>query len=212
MIEIKKEQEPSELITHRKTTYATYENMPVETHQAVLNSLMHEQGFLCAYCMRRIPQKGRIPSATIEHWDPQSQTDTTKALDYKNMLAVCNGNRGSEVRYLTCDAKKQSTAIRVNPLNPATLKTICYQSDGTIYSEDADINTDLNVTLNLNCNRFGLVDSRRDALQRMLKELQAKHSSGDIKRYCAKLLNAYRENSPKTPYVGILIHWLERHC
>ena len=82
----------------------------------------------------------------------------------------------------------------------------------TTYSEDADINTDLNVTLNLNCNRFGLVDSRRDALQRMLKELQAKHSSGDIKRYCAKLLNAYRENSPKTPYVGILIHWLERHC
>ena len=66
MIEIKKEQEPSELITHRKTAYATYENMPVETHQAVLNSLMHEQGFLCAYCMRRIPQKGRIPSATIE--------------------------------------------------------------------------------------------------------------------------------------------------
>ena len=55
MIEIKKEQEPSELITHRKTAYATYENMPVETHQAVLNSLMHEQGFLCAYCMRRIP-------------------------------------------------------------------------------------------------------------------------------------------------------------
>ena len=94
MIEIKKGKEPPALIAYRKTQYATYDDMPKPVHDAVLRSLMQEQGYLCAYCMRRIPQKGKTPPATIEHWDPQSKTCIAKALDYRNMLAVGNVNRG----------------------------------------------------------------------------------------------------------------------
>ena len=212
MIEIKKQKEPPELVAHKKTKYATYANMPMDVHQAVLDSLMHEQGYICAYCMRRIPQKGREPAATIEHIDAQSNTDIGATLDYRNMLAVCNGNRGSAENVMTCDAKRKNIPLTVNPLRPSTLLDIQYKSDGTICSVDENVNRDLTVTLNLNCNAFGLVDCRRDALQKMLIELKEKHSSGDIQLYCARLLKAYKEAPTKAPYVGILIYWLKKHC
>lgn len=212
MIEIKKGKEPSALIAHRKTKHATYDNMPKEVHEAVLENLMQEQGYLCAYCMRRIPQKGKIPSATIEHWDPQSKTSNEKALDYHNMLAVCSGNRGcGSEKYLTCDARRKNKPLTVNPLNPLTLSSIQYKSDGRIFSNDSNINTDLNQTLNLNCANVGLVESRLSALQTMLNELSKKRPTGDIQLICSRLLQTYQSQTKKTPYLGILIWWLQKH-
>lgn len=212
MIEIKKGKEPSALIAYRKTQYATYDDMPKAVHDAVLDSLMQEQGYLCAYCMCRIPQKGKTPSATVEHWDPQSRTCTDKALDYRNMFAVCNGNRGcGSKEYMTCDAKRGNTPLTVHPLNPLTLSSIQYKSDGRIFSLDPDINTDLDDTLNLNCSQIGLVESRRRALQVLQSELKKKHPTGDITSSCLKLLQKYQSQPAKTPYLGILIWWLQRH-
>lgn len=212
MIAIKKGKEPPALIAYRKTKYATYDDMPKAVHDAVLDSLMQEQGYLCAYCMRRIPQKGKTPSATIEHWDPQSKTCTDKALDYRNMLAVCNGNRGcGSKEYMTCDAKRGNTPLTVYPLNPLTLSSIQYKSDGRIFSPNSDINTDLDVTLNLNCSQVGLVESRRRALQALQSKLKKKYPTGDIALPCLKLLQMYRSQPTKTPYLGILIWWLQKH-
>ncbi len=73
MIEIKKGQQPHELLTYRKSPDADYDTMPASCKKAVLESLMREQGYLCAYCMRRIPETRALPpnvaSATIEHWE-----------------------------------------------------------------------------------------------------------------------------------------------
>lgn len=212
MIEIKKGKEPSALIAYRKTPYATYDDMPKAVHDAVLDSLMQEQGYLCAYCMRRIPQKGKTPSATIEHWDPQSKTCTDKALDYRNMLAVCNGNRGcGSKEYMTCDAKRGNASLTVHPLNPLTLSSILYKSDGRISSPDSDINTDLDKTLNLNCSQVGLVESRRRAVQTMQNELKKRCPTGNITLTCLRLLQKYQSQTQKTPYLGILIWWLQKH-
>lgn len=212
MVEIKKGKEPPALIAYRKTQYATYDGMPKNVHDAVLESLMQEQGYLCAYCMCRIPQKGKSPAATIEHWDPQSKTSNDKALDYRNMLAVCNGNQGcGSDKFTTCDTKRGNTPITVHPLRPATLSGIQYKSDGTIYSSDPNINKDLDETLNLNCTQVGLVESRRRALQTMLNELNKRRPTGDITLTCLRLLEKYQTQTRKTPYVGILIWWLQRH-
>lgn len=212
MIEIKKGKEPPALIAYRKTQYATYDDMPKPVHDAVLRSLMQEQGYLCAYCMRRIPQKGKTPPATIEHWDPQSKTCIDKALDYRNMLAVCNGNRGcGDKEYMTCDAKRGNIPLTVHPLNPLTLSSIQYKSDGRISSPNLDINTDLDETLNLNCFQVGLLESRRRALQALQNELKKKHPTGDITLTCLKLLQKYQSQTSKTPYLGILIWWLQKH-
>lgn len=211
MIEIKKGKEPPELMLHRKTKFASYENMSSETHKAVLDSLMRDQGYICAYCMRRLPQKSGNPPVTIEHWDAQSKSSTDRTMDYRNMLAVCSGNRGSKEENLTCDAKRGNTPLKVNPLVSATLVTIQYKNDGTIYSDDPEVSRDLNETLNLNCNAFGLVDSRRKALAQMKEQLKNRYPTGDIKLACTKLLNKYQTDSTKTPYVGILMWWLAKH-
>lgn len=211
MIEIKKGKEPPELIAYRKKPYATYDNMPKDVHDAVLDSLMEEQGYLCAYCMRKIPQKDRMPSVTIEHWDPQSKTSSDKALDYRNMFAVCNGNRGCGIeKHMTCDAKRGNTPLTVHPLNRLTLSSIQYKSDGSIFSCEPNINTDLDETLNLNCSQVGLVESRRKALQAMQKEIRRRHPKGDITSTCLKLLQKYQSETKKTPYLGILIWWLQK--
>lgn len=212
MVEIKKGKEPPELMTYRKAKYATYDNMPKEVHDATLKSLIQEQGNLCAYCMCRIPQKEKTPSATIEHWNPQSKTSNDMALDYRNMLAVCSGNRGcGSKKDMTCDAKRGNTPLTVNPLNGSTLSSIAYKSDGTIFSLDSSINLDLDSTLNLNCSCVGLVENRRRALQTMLNELSKKHPTGDITLTCGRLLQKYQSQTPKTPYLGILMWWLQKH-
>ena len=212
MIEIKKRKEPSALTTYRKTKYAAYDNMPKSVHDAVLESLMREQGYLCAYCMCKIPQKGKIPSATIEHWAPQSKTSEDRALDYRNMLAVCNGNRGcGKKEDMTCDARRGNAFLTVNPLNGLTLSSIQYKADGTIFSKDPDINKDLNETLNLNCSQVGLVESRLRALHTMQEKLSKKRPTGDIRLTCERLLEKYRSQTKKTPYSGILIWWLQKH-
>lgn len=211
MIEIKKRKEPRDLIKHRKTANATYDNMPTELKHKVLKSLVEEQGYLCAYCMCKIPQEKQLFPATIEHWEAQSDTSTDKALDYRNMLAVCNGNRGCGYKDgMTCDAHRGNTPLIINPLNPSTLLSIQYKSDGTIFSENSDIDNDLNKTLNLNCSQSGLVENRRKALQTMLTKIKNKAGTSDFIRYCEKELENFQSQTQKTPYVGILIWWLKK--
>lgn len=210
MIEIKKGKEPSKLIAYRKKKYAAYGDMPKDVHDAVLESLMQEQGYLCAYCMCQIPQKKRNPSVTIEHWEPQSKTSNDKALDYRNMLAVCNGNRGCGFeKYMTCDARRQNKALTVNPLSALTLSSIKYTADGSIKSDNPSIDGELNDILNLNCER--LVENRKSALQTMLIGIKKKHPTGDIGLTCERLLTQYQSQSKKLPYMGILIWWLQKH-
>ena len=208
MIEIKKSQEPSELLRHRKSSHASYDNMSPETRKAVLESLMKEQGYLCAYCMCRIPQQQGEPQVTIEHWEAQSETDRKKAMDYQNMLAVCSGNRGcGSKNNMHCDAKRGNSPLTVNPLNPETVAKIKYKLNGRIFSQDEAINHDLDVTLNLNSAAARLVDNRRRALQTLQAELK---KSRNFQAQCAKYYDKFCNQPKKTPYVGILLWWLER--
>ena len=215
MIAIKKKKEPKELIEYRRSKSAVYDDMSTALKDKIKESLMCEQGHLCASSMRRIPQKNVMPDVTIEHWDAQHATDTDKGLDYRNMLAVCSGNRGQGE--LCCDAKRGSLptnkqALKVNPLKPETLIGIKYQSNGIIYSDDPEINNDLNEKLNLNSERIGLPECRHSALKALINKVKSEHPTGDISLYCQRLLQRYTSDAEaKPPYVGILIAWLEHH-
>ena len=50
------------------------------------NALLKEQGYLCAYCMKKIS----LQEAQVEHFLPQA-TYPEEDLKYMNMLAVCKG-------------------------------------------------------------------------------------------------------------------------
>lgn len=229
MIEIKKGREPKELVTYKQTVGASYDNMhgapsgkfksdgtPISVYDIVLESLIEEQGGLCAYCMKSIPEKRNNPNATIEHIKTQSQCemegDLSGPLDYRNMLAVCSGNRNSTSNDdKTCDARRQNSPLTLNPLIPNTLKSIKYKNDGIIYSDDNSINMQLNDVLNLNCKTLQLPDTRKSVLDTMLNQLRKNYPKGDINTHLKRLLNHYQTQSPKEPYVGIIIWWLKKH-
>ena len=219
MIPISKKVEPRELLGYRKQKYSSYADMPKDVRLAVLGRLVEEQGWLCAYCMSRLPkdEKGRAVEGrvTIEHWSPQRPTgggEPHDALDYRNMLAVCLGNRGAGAKGdLTCDAAKENKAITVNPLDERTLAGIYYTRTGEIHSSNDDIENDLDNTLNLNCMAASLPQRRQAALRELHRHIAKVYAGkGTSRSNLEKMLQKYESEQPvKAEYAGILIWWLK---
>lgn len=117
--------------------------------------LLKEQHYLCAYCMKRIENEGL--HTTIEHWYPLSKYKD-EALDYGNMLGVCDGGKKANLsegmhRILCCDAYKGDEAeMTLNPKNEQQMRLIKYTKNGEIYTdpEDEKLEDDINYKLRLN--------------------------------------------------------------
>lgn len=219
MIEIKKGNEPKELLEYRRQAFASYGDMPSVVKKRVLESLLSEQGHLRAYCMSRIDTGNRKHQATIEHFIPQSISDEGGRLNYKNMLAVCRGNRDAHLNDdKSCDAKRgslpreQQIMKKVNIFDGRTLSHIQYKSDGTIYSNDPDMDEDLNKRLNLNCGARRLKECRQRALQALHMAINRKYPNKTVpKKYLQDLLAHYTEpKENREPYSGIIIAWLKK--
>lgn len=232
MIEVKKGAEPDGLKELRespmlsglspKEMFAELKN-PLKA--TVLESLRHDQGQLCVYCMSRIPREDRDPGiagTTIEHFipvDPRDGRDVGQALDYNNLFAVCHGNTKKRTRGvrrvrttddLTCDKHRENTEFRkIDPRKKETLQTIFYTLDGKIGATDLDVQRDLVETLNLNCASSPLIAERKSALDALINEI-GKVEEEQLHSYCSEMLNAFMDESdPKTPYAGILIWYLQ---
>lgn len=230
MIRIKKSESPKELIDLRKKALLegknvkeTFESLRNPLKSNVTELLMKDQGHLCAYCMRRIPDSRPttkdVPRVSIEHiypQNPKTQDGVEGVLDFANMLAVCSGNQGDRQSKgksrLTCDAKRGNRPLKVNPLDQTTLETLYYTSTGKIASADEEINRDVNQILNLNCqvDAVRLPESRKEVLD-AIQESVASTNDTEIFTYSKKLLSEFEnETDPKTPYVGIIIWWLKQ--
>ena len=191
--------------------------------QVVLDALMKDQGHLCAYCMRKIPDERELPPdidpVTIDHWLPRNPSDGVErgqGLEYSNLFAVCSGNRGKrhtrKPRDLTCDAKRNPNHAQLilNPCDASTLAKIKYKDNGEMTSEDAAILDDIQVKLNLNCmsDAVQLPEARKNVLDAFISELPVEHPEETL-LYCQEALELFEnETDPKTPYVGILLWWL----
>ena len=220
MIEIKKGREPDKLLRYRQQEGTSYEQMDKEVKEELLKKLLEEQGHICAYCMRRIPERRNLPvgvaPVTIEHWYPrntESKEDIGQGLTYRNMFAVCSGNRGcGNKEGMTCDARRGNEPIKVNPCDIETLRGITYTSSGRIQSSDLKVDEDINERLNLNSENISLPENRKQVLQALIEDVRKKCGKGDISLYCRRKLEQIQEMSdPKMPYVGIMVWWLEKH-
>ena len=209
MIKIQKGNEPEKLTKLRQRTIAAglppkeaYKRLKNPLKGQVRQCLVDEQGGLCAYCMCRIPRA------------PSDGRDVGQGLDYQNLLAVCHGNRASggtrKFMDLTCDAHRENTEFRkVNPCISDTLTSIFYQLDGKIGASDPDVSFDLLETLNLNCSSSPLIAERKAALDSLILAL-GNVAEDVLFDYCIAALEEFQaESNPKTPYVGILIWYLE---
>lgn len=156
MKQITKIPEPVSLVQHRANQPAFYYNLPLAAMNELRANLLFEQGHICCYCMKRIPEKverdGTISyEMKVEHFQCQERFEQFQ-LTYSNLFGACTGNEGQPRRLQTCDTKKANLDLGVNPTAtiPNCEIAIKYDADGEIYTDNDDINRQLNEVLNLN--------------------------------------------------------------
>ncbi|MBF0551614.1 MAG: TIGR02646 family protein [Deltaproteobacteria bacterium] len=94
-----------------------------EAYTQIRNQLLKDQGGICAYCELDISIRDNRPlKCRVEHFHSKSDSTPSKnwALDWNNLLAVCNGGSNPDVKVenLSCDAHKDRM-IRKGKLSKA---------------------------------------------------------------------------------------------
>jgi uncharacterized protein (TIGR02646 family) len=153
-----------------KAHYDNFKQSDGKNH--VQESLLKEQGFICAYCMRRISMP-----AKIEHWITREKCNTDKmpsfTLNYDNLLAVCNGTttiNGTIFEHCDQSRSKSNRELTINPIDERSIKQIKFLKNGAIESDDKNISEDINQDKALNLNTLFLRDARRNVYE-SVKEL-----------------------------------------
>ncbi|OCQ92529.1 hypothetical protein AMR42_07840 [Limnothrix sp. PR1529] len=175
----------------------------------LLEDLVKEQGAICCYCMRRIQKNSSAPPH-IEHYLPQSLYPAL-ALDYKNLLAVCQGRSadGKNISY-HCDHENAKSNQELNCLDPRDQRcesAIRYRPNGKVDGQNnLDVEEDIQT---LNLNSPVLVNGRRDSLkeieemiqkafktktvtkafiQKQIERYSSRDSDGCFKEYCQAIV------------------------
>lgn len=203
MIYIQKGKEPESWTQRRLTPNAVYEATP-----DLRSSLLKEQGYICAYCMRRIPVKDGAINATskIEHVLSRERHPELQ-MNYNNMVVCCPGkiNDGE----LHCDSSKRENDLLCSPLSVNAMQTIQYNpSDGRIKSSDPNFDKEINDVLNLNTQI--LMDNRSETWNAVCDFLT---SRGWTLTNIRKELNRYQNcnaEGKRIPYCGIVIYFLTK--
>lgn len=215
MIHILKKAEPKELIQNKRIGATQYSELSTETLIAIRKQLLDEQGYLCAYCMQRIT----LGTSSIEHFFAQNPSsvegEATQTINYRNMLGVCLGNehKGNNKKNLTCDKHRGNTELIIDPQNKHLVRQIKYKSDGTIYSDNSQINKDLNETLNLNYEGVLFKKNRKAVLDSLKRYID---KNFDKKMVPTERLKQWLDacyignNGTRDPFVGIVINYLEK--
>lgn len=215
MLYIEKQREPIELTNEKRNGLKSYNDMSSNTKTKIRKTLLREQGHLCAYCMQRID----LQNMTIEHYIPQNpsdrEVDDMLSIDYNNMLAVCSGNTNGPHRKndLTCDKHRGNIPLTVDPRDEYSIAKICYQDDGTIYSLDAEINRDLDETLNLNCEATLFKKNRKSVLDVVKQGILKRSAENRITKRQLEIMLAklQTKNDEKyVPFCGIAIWYLRK--
>ena len=219
MIVVKRGKEPNSLLKFRKENPdADYESdIPTDVLKDIREQMWKEQGCLCAYCMKKINTSSvvRIEHCRPRHPHDEVWHDKKATLDFKWMLGVCYGNsltKGVKPEDTTCDAHRGNTELTVNPFDELSVKKIKYRENGSIYSDDVEINKDVTANLNLNCAAVSLPQTRRSVLMAEKNRIMRKCKGKSHDAFIRELERTYErlvQERNLTPYCGIIISWLE---
>lgn len=179
--------------------------------------LFGEQGFVCAYCERRVAEQHPVPP--IDHWEPLN-AQPRLALHWENLYLSCSTPE-------TCDGAKKRSVLGV--LCPAQFdyeRHLSYTSRGEIYvRNDTGLSAAYRVTMEaalttppggpgqpgalLNLNHPALVAARAAAV-----DCERTHIRKTFPRNTAPF--PYRQSRAKTmlrqpslePFISIRVCWL----
>lgn len=205
MRKIVKQKEPKEWTEYRLTPGVEYRPIP-----ELRDALLKEQGYICAYCMRRIPVKDRNSNETtrIDH-KLSRKNHPELQLNYTNMAICCPGAIDNDFH---CDKLKEENDITFDLSDDRFFETISYSSkDGEIKSSDEEYNRQMNRLLNLNHsllkrNRLGTL---RGVIAMMNKENRKGWTAADIRRMIEIWDNKDSDGQYK-PYNGIVLWFLNK--
>lgn len=217
MITIKKGQEPRSLTIFKAKGGEKFDNLDAKTKEDIREALLKEQGFLCAYCMRRIGrdknEDGYYKDVKIEHIKPRSITQQSAdrkerllELDFNNLVAVCNGITNGVTH---CDTSKENQTIAIHPCNSNVEDSISYGlKDGEIKSNNEQWNDDLNNEKKLNLNFSTIKLNRISALEGIKESL--KKDQNWSSSHLSRKLNDLEQSPKKMPYIGIIKYYLRK--
>ncbi len=199
--------EPKEWTEYRLTPGVDYQAIP-----ELRESLLKEQGYICAYCMRRIPVKDSNSNETsrIDHILSRTNHDNLK-LNYQNMVICCPGAINNDKFH--CDKSKGEEDLIFN-FDEVFISTISYGSkDGLIKSSNTTANTQMLNLLNLN--HPLLKKNRRKALEGVVQSLtnlskkNGNWKKSEIQEHI-KNWDSKDHNNMFKPYCGIVIWYLSK--
>src|SRR5690606_5789490 len=172
MKQINKIQEPNSLVQHRANPPAFYNGLSQAAKEELRQNLLSEQGHICCYCMKRIPESTN-PYMKVEHYKCQDYYPDLQ-LTYSNLFGACCGGEGKPKKLQTCDTQKGNQLLTINLLtNAPNCETLLrYNANGEIGSDNDEIDKQLNEILNLNMQT--LKDGRREVYLGVQKEVEAK--------------------------------------
>lgn len=223
MKQIIKTAEPQSLIQHRANQPAAYYyNLLQAAKDDLRQSILSEQGYICCYCMKRIPEKvekdGMVSyDMKIEHYKCQDLNEDLQ-LNYKNLFGACIGNEGQPNRMQTCDTKKGNSKLTINLLtNTPRCETLFkYNAEGEISSinDDQEINRQLNDVLNLNMQTLKIcrsqvyteVQKRVESRSRQLgtKQLKIGYFEDERQRWLDRNENKFK------PFCMVAVYYLNK--
>ena len=203
MRRIDKGPEPTAWIRYRKTPGAVY-----EATDELRESLLKEQGYICAYCMRRIPTKDSNSNETsrIEHILCRERHAGLQ-LDYRNMVICCPGAIDGNFH---CDKSKGSSDITFDLFQQRCMDTLSYGTrDGAIRSSNNTFDQEINEVLSLN--NALLKRNRQMTLNGIIRQLKKKNSWKQSQ--IRTLLNEWDSKDNEghyKPYNGIVVWYLKK--
>lgn len=141
------------------------EDCKINARGNLRKQLIEEQGYICCYCMQRIS----CENSRIEHFKSQEHNRSLQ-INYKNLFIACNNSEGESPNNQHCDVRKGDRELsNINLLSIQSINRIKYENDGTISSNNVDMNAEINEILNLNIQL--LKDARRKALSDLIDKI-----------------------------------------
>lgn len=212
MIRYTKGPSPRQLTALAATPRMDWDGLGAADRAPIRAALVRDQGWLCAYCQRRITSDedthtGRS-QMKIEHWlprNPASSDARTGTTDHhflwSNLLGVCLGvssDPGSpSVRISHCDTSRGNADLFLHPVDgqgPDPRDHLRYTQGGVVESIKPNPRVEADIrTLNLNAPQ--LQRGRREVLDAVRKRLEkAGYSLNELK----KIADAHRISAGTT--------------
>lgn len=209
MVRVSKTNEPNSLRTAINRGATDYElHLDKRTKVKLRTKLLQDQGYVCCYCLKQIPEK-YLPKSKIEHFKSQTGFPELQ-LEFRNLFIACNGV--GNIVGKTCDTQKggnELTSFNLLTSNLATL--IKYTKNGTIFSTDIAIKEEINDILNLNDENLR---KAREEIYTAIERIKKKcGSKGNYANSIAKVISEWSSKDSDgrhKPYYAVALYYLNK--